>query len=452
MHIHILGIGGTFMGGIASLAVELGYKVTGSDQNIYPPMSTQLESLGIDFSEGYLPEHVGRPDMVVIGNALKRGNPAVEYVLNEGLRYQSGPQWLFENILQDRWVIGVAGTHGKTTTSSMIAWALTYAGLEPGFLIGGIPANFGVSAKCGKTPFFVVEADEYDCAFFDKRSKFVHYHPKTCVLNNLEFDHADIFNNLEEIQKQFHHLVRTVPGNGAVISPAEDKALQEVLAKGLWSDSLSFGVDGDWQASLLEKDGSCFEVFYKGQSQGRLTWGLIGEHNVHNALATLAACAHAGVPAKITLEALAEFQSVKRRMEIRGQVNGITVYDDFAHHPTAIRMTTEGLRAKVGAKRLIAVVDVRSNTMCMGTHQLELPESLKVADEVFVYQSPQVKWSVEDVFAKQGIKAFVAKDVQTLIEKVSIASRSGDHVLVMSNGGFDNFHQRLLDSLEVAMA
>lgn len=451
MHIHILGIGGTFMGGIASLAAEKGYRVTGSDENVYPPMSTQLQTLGIAFQEGYLAEHLQpHPDMVVIGNALKRGNPAVEYVLNAGLPYQSGPQWLAENLLKDKWVIAVAGTHGKTTTSSMVAWILQYAGREPGYLIGGIPENFGVSARWGRDPYFVVEADEYDCAFFDKRSKFVHYRPTTCVLNNLEFDHADIFSNLAEIQKQFHHLVRTVPGKGALIIPPADLAIREVLEKGVWSEIRTFGLhEGEWQAKLLSLDGSVFEIHHKGHIQGTLHWSLMGQHNVHNALAAIAASDHAGVSAKTAIEALAQFQSVKRRMEIRGEERGVIVYDDFAHHPTAIRTTIEGLRARIGAQRLIAVVDIRSNTMKMGTHQGELSQALEKADRVFLHQSGEVNWSVESALGPIAERAMVFQNTNTLLEALLKTTRSGDHILIMSNGGFDNLHERLLKSLAI---
>ncbi len=449
MHIHILGICGTFMGGIACLAAAKGYRVSGSDQNVYPPMSTQLQALGIELQEGYKPEHLAdKPDMVVIGNALSRGNPAVEAVLNLGIPYQSGPQWLAENLLNERWVIAVAGTHGKTTTSSMIAWMLTYAGLEPGFLIGGIPANFGVSAKWGQSPFFVVEADEYDCAFFDKRSKFVHYHPKTCVMNNLEFDHADIFKDLSEIQRQFHHLVRTVPGQGALIAPANDVALQEVLQMGAWSEIQSFGLaQGQWQARLQSSDGSVFDVLCNDKLMGTVSWSLIGQHNVHNALAAIMASVHAGVPAKLAIEALGQFQSVKRRMEVRGKINEVTVYDDFAHHPTAITSTIDGLRAKIGQQRLIAVLDIRSNTMCLGTHRLELAPSLQAADEVYIYQSPKVSWDMKEAFASLGNKVHLFQDTQPIIEQIAAMQKPNDHVLVMSNGGFDNLHQRLLSAL-----
>lgn len=449
MHIHILGICGTFMGGIASLAAQQGYQVSGSDEHVYPPMSTQLEKLGIKLQEGYKPQHLQpHPDMVIIGNALSRGNPAVEYVLNEGLPYQSGPQWLAQNLLKDRWVIAVAGTHGKTTTTSMIAWILTYSGLEPGFLVGGVPANFGISAKWGRSPFFVVEADEYDSAFFDKRSKFVHYSPRTCLLNNLEFDHADIFKDLSEIKKQFHHLVRTVPGKGALIVPTSDPALQEVLAMGAWSEVRTFGLEqGELRAIKKVADGSVFDVFYQEALVGTVSWSLIGDHNVHNGLAAIASAMHAGVAPNIAIEALGQFASVKRRMEIRGEIKGVTVYDDFAHHPTAIRTTVAGLRSKIGNQRLIAVLDIRSNTMCMGTHQTELPASLTQADQVFVYQSPKVNWDVKARLATLGKEVYVFQDPQLIIDNLVAKVAPHDHILIMSNGGFDNLHQRLLQAL-----
>jgi UDP-N-acetylmuramate: L-alanyl-gamma-D-glutamyl-meso-diaminopimelate ligase len=449
MHIHILGICGTFMGGIACLAAEKGYKVSGSDENVYPPMSTQLEEMGIQLQEGYKAAHFkSRPDCVVIGNALKRGNEAVEYVLNEKIPYQSGPQWLANHLLRDRWVIGVAGTHGKTTTTSMITWILDYAGFNPGFLVGGIPANFMISARWGSDPFFVVEADEYDCAFFDKRSKFMHYQPKTAVLNNLEYDHADIFQNVEEIKKQFHHLVRTIPGNGQIIVPSEDKHLHDVIKMGCWTPVVTLGgSNGTWQAVNQSADGSVFEVFYQNKSMGILHWQLIGEHNVQNALAAIAATQHAGVEPRVAIAALAEFQSVKRRMEVKGKVNDITVYDDFAHHPTAITLTMGGLRAKIGNKRLIAVLDIRSNTMCMGVHQEELAKAMREGDEIFIYQSPKVTWDVKRAFSMLGNKVTILMDTQHIIDKIVETAKPTDHILVMSNGGFDNIHTRLLEAL-----
>ncbi|MDH5183563.1 MAG: UDP-N-acetylmuramate:L-alanyl-gamma-D-glutamyl-meso-diaminopimelate ligase, partial [Gammaproteobacteria bacterium] len=379
MHIHILGICGTFMGGIALLAREMGHEVSGSDANVYPPMSTQLEEQGIRLMEGYDPSHLDpEPDMVVIGNAMSRGNPVVEYVLNRGLPYTSGPQWLAEHVLQGRWVLAVAGTHGKTTTASMLAWILEYAQLKPGFLIGGIPQNFGLSARAGEMPFFVVEADEYDTAFFDKRSKFVHYRPRTLVINNLEFDHADIFADLAAIQRQFHHLVRTIPAEGLIIHPQSETNVDEVLAQGCWTPLESFDLAaGNWQANKLSSDGSRFEVWLEGKVLGEVDWALMGDHNVNNCIAAIAAARHAGVPVEHAINAMAEFENVKRRMEVRGEVNGVTVYDDFAHHPTAISTTLDGLRQRVGEQRIIALLEPRSNTMRMGVHKQELAASVK---------------------------------------------------------------------------
>lgn len=452
MHIHILGICGTFMGGIALLARAMGHQVSGSDANVYPPMSTQLEAAGIELMEGYEPSHLKpAPDCVVVGNAMSRGNPAVEYMLDAGLPYTSGPQWLAEHVLQERWVLGVAGTHGKTSTASLLAWILEDAGLAPGFLIGGIPQNFGVSARLGETPFFVVEADEYDTAFFDKRSKFVHYRSRTLVLNNLEFDHADIFDDLQMIQRQFHHLVRTVPGSGLVVTPARDEAMDEVLEMGCWTPLERFG-EGDaaqWQADLLNPDGSCFDVLFEGVVQGRVDWELTGRHSVDNALAAIAAARHAGVPSAAAIDALGRFQNVKRRMELRGEVAGVSVYDDFAHHPTAIETTLNGLRARVGGKRIIAVLEPRSNTMRMGVHASRLPASLAVADQVLVYSPPALDWDAHGVFAPMGDKTRVYDDVADIVSEVARDAHEGDQVLVMSNGGFENIHQRLLDALGV---
>ena len=362
MHIHILGICGTFMGGIAVLAKQQGHKVTGSDLNVYPPMSTQLEEQGIELVQGYDPSQLDpAPDMVVIGNAMSRGNPCVEYVLDRNLPYTSGPEWLRDNVLQQRWVIGVAGTHGKTTTASMVAWILEHAGLEPGFLIGGVPGNFPFSARLGKAPFFVIEADEYDCAFFDKRSKFVHYRPRTLIMNNLEYDHADIFPDLASIQRQFHHLVRTVPSNGRILMPAHDPALAEVRTMGCWSEvELVEGDGANWQAKLLKEDGSAFVVLLNGDVQGEVHWSGLGRHSVHNGLMAIAAARHAGVRTADGIAALSEFVMPKRRMELRGEVAGIKVYDDFAHHPTAIATTIAGLRANVGTARILAVLEPRS--------------------------------------------------------------------------------------------
>ncbi|HIJ30035.1 MAG TPA: UDP-N-acetylmuramate:L-alanyl-gamma-D-glutamyl-meso-diaminopimelate ligase, partial [Gammaproteobacteria bacterium] len=397
MHIHILGICGTFMGGIALLARAAGHTVSGSDANVYPPMSTQLEEAGITLQQGYDPSHLDpAPDSVVIGNALSRGNPAVEYVLDQGLPYTSGPQWLAEHVLQEKWVLAISGTHGKTTTSSMLAWILEYAGMRPGFLIGGVPQNFGVSARLGETPFFVVEADEYDTAFFDKRSKFVHYRPRTLVINNLEFDHADIFDDLAAIQRQFHHLLRTVPGNGLVIHPLAEEAIDETLAQGCWSATST--IDGDWTARQTAAAWSQFQVMVDGAVVGEVSWELTGWHNRSNALAAIVAARHAGVPAHHAVDALCEFRNVRRRMEWRGEVNGITVYDDFAHHPTAIQLTLQGLRDKVESARILAIMEPRSNTMRMGIHQKTLAASFEAADQVLLLEGG-LDWDLQAAMA-----------------------------------------------------
>jgi UDP-N-acetylmuramate: L-alanyl-gamma-D-glutamyl-meso-diaminopimelate ligase len=449
MHIHILGICGTFMGGIALLAKQAGHEVTGSDANVYPPMSTQLEEQGIGLITGYDPSQLDpEPDIVVIGNALSRGNPVVEAVLEKGLAYTSGPQWLAEHFLAQRWVLAVAGTHGKTTTSSMLAWILEYAGLNPGFLIGGIPGNFGVSARAGDSPFFVIEADEYDTAFFDKRSKFVHYHPRTLILNNLEFDHADIFNNLDDIQKQFHHLVRTIPGNGLIINNADDQHLAEVLNTGCWTDVETFSAAQQANWTVKNSPGSDgFEVFNDAQLQGQTRLSLPGSHNQMNALAAIAAARHAGVPVKTSLEAMAEFTGVKRRLELRGEVVGVQVYDDFAHHPTAIRLTIEALHKQNPEGRILAVLEPRSNTMRMGVHKEQLAASLAEADAVFLYQPPDLEWRIDDVIAALGDKAVVETDLEQLVRTILAKTNTGDRVLIMSNGGFGNIHLRLLEAL-----
>ncbi len=446
MKIHILGICGTFMGGVALLARSLGHEVSGQDAGVYPPMSTQLEEQGITLHEGYEPQAIPADvDMVVIGNALSRGNPAVEYVLNRNLPYTSGAQWLSDNLLGGCWVLGVAGTHGKTTTASMLAWILEYAGLKPGFLIGGIPQNFGLSARRGETPFFVVEADEYDTAFFDKRSKFVHYRPRTLIMNNLEYDHADIFPDLAAIQRQFHHLVRTVPGEGLILSPANDANLKEVLKMGCWTPMETFGGDSGWSRKLLADDGSRFEVSWNGTPQGVVEWSLLGEHNVNNALAAIGAARHSGIPAAQAIEALAQFQNVKRRMEVRGEVGGVTVYDDFAHHPTAIATTIDGLRKKVGGARILAVLEPRSNTMRMGVHKDTLLPSLAAADLAFIYAPKELGWELSANAAKN---VTVCDDFDTLLKAVLAEARAGDHLLVMSNGGFGGIHGKLLDGLK----
>ncbi len=447
MHIHILGICGTFMGGIAQIARALGHQVTGSDTGVYPPMSTQLEQAGIKLMEGYDPGHLDpAPDMVVIGNALSRGNPEVEQVLNRGLPFTSGPQWLADNVLRDRWVLAVAGTHGKTTTSAMLAWILEDAHMAPGFLVGGVPRNFGVSARAGHSPFFVIEADEYDTAFFDKRSKFVHYRPRTLILNNLEFDHADIFDDLAQIQRQVHHLVRTVPGDGLIILPGADKALGGVLRMGCWTPVTSIGAGSDWSAELLAPDGSAFTVTLYGEDRGNVVWPLTGLHNVHNALAALAAARHAGIPVETAIDALSRFENVKRRMELRGVVAGITLYDDFAHHPTAIATTLDGLRKQVGKKRILAVLEPRSNTMRLGVHKDELPDSLQKADLAFVYAPSDLGWDATELFAAHP-QAQVFDTTQAIVEKLRHEARPGDQILVMSNGGFEGIHERILQSL-----
>ncbi len=457
MHIHILGICGTFMGGIAVLAKQSGHKVTGCDTNVYPPMSTQLRAQGIELIEGFDPAQTKlNPDIYVVGNVVARGNPLMEEILNQGLPYISGPQWLAENVLQGKWVLAVAGTHGKTTTSSMLAWILEYAGLAPGFLIGGVPENFAVSARLPQvptqdaksvSPFFVIEADEYDTAFFDKRSKFVHYHPRTAVLNNLEYDHADIFDNLAEIEKQFHHLVRTVPQQGMVVANGKEVSLQRVIDRGCWTPVEYFGSDADWQAAHAQGDGS-FDLVYQGKVQGRVAWDLLGEHNRMNALASIAAARHVGVSVEVSIAALTEFKNVKRRMEMRGTVNGISVYDDFAHHPTAIETTVAGLRAKVGDSRILAVLEPRSNTMKLGVMKSALPLSLKEADLVFCYQA-NLGWDAREALAPIISKTEVHDDLNQLVEAVVQAAQKGDQVLVMSNGGFGGIHQKLLDALKI---
>ncbi|MGJ8631426.1 MAG: UDP-N-acetylmuramate:L-alanyl-gamma-D-glutamyl-meso-diaminopimelate ligase [Glaciecola sp.] len=446
MHVHILGICGSFMGGIAALAKSLGHTVTGSDRNVYPPMSTQLEGLGITLTEGYdVSQFAPEPDMVIIGNAMSRGNPAVEYVLDRNLPYTSGPQWLLDNLLKDRWVLAVAGTHGKTSTASIVAWILEYAGYTPGFLIGGVPENFGVSARIGEGNFFVIEADEYDSAFFDKRSKFVHYRPRTLVLNNLEFDHADIFDDLNAIKKQFHHLVRTVPANGLILSEKHDNNMQDVLEMGCWTRQ-EF-ISKDWTAQKTQADGGRFEVYYQGQLQGEVSWELIGDHNVHNGLMAIAAAHNVGVTTEIAIASLSEFVNVKRRMEIKGKINNITVYDDFAHHPTAIKTTVEGLKAKVGVQRILAILEPRSNTMKLGIHKEQLTDSWAKADEVFIFEPANLSWSIDEVARDSIAPVHSYQDVEKLVAAVVKEAQPSDHILVMSNGGFAGIHGKLLDAL-----
>jgi len=452
MHIHILGICGTFMGGIALLARARGIEVSGSDANVYPPMSTQLEEQGIALGEGYDAAHLPpAPDCVIVGNALSRGNAAVEYVLNEGLPYTSGPQWLAEHVLQDRWVLAVAGTHGKTSTASLLAWILEYAGLEPGFLIGGIPRNFGVSARLGGGAFFVVEADEYDTAFFDKRSKFVHYRPRTLILNNLEYDHADIFPDLDAIKRQFHHLVRTVPGNGLIVENADDPHLEDVLGMGCWTPRETVSATREaatWGVAGQSADGSRFDVQLEGAGAGHVEWDQLGEHNMHNALAAIAAARHAGVPVAQAVAALAEYRGVKRRMEVRGECGGVTVYDDFAHHPTAIASTLQGLRNRVGGARILLVLEPRSNTMRLGVHRETLAASMQGADRLWLHQPEDIDWSLAEIAGQLDVPVSVEETVEAIVSAVAAEAHAGDHVLIMSNGGFGGIHEKLLAALE----
>jgi UDP-N-acetylmuramate: L-alanyl-gamma-D-glutamyl-meso-diaminopimelate ligase len=445
MHIHILGICGTFMGSLAIIAKQMGHEVTGSDAGIYPPMSDQLEAHGIPCFAGYLAEHLDpAPDCVIIGNALPRGNAVVEHILNHDIPYMSGPQWLAENVLRGRWVLAVAGTHGKTTTTSLLAWILEYADLDPGFLIGGVPENFGVSGRYRDSRFFVVEADEYDTAFFDKRAKFIHYHPRTLILNNLEYDHADIYSNLAAIQKQFHHLIRTVPGNGLIVHNDQTQALTETLEMGCWTARESFnGNHGLWRAVSLQADGSVFEVWRGDKWEGVVRWNLLGAHNQQNALAAIAAACHAGVTPSLACEAAAQFRNVKRRLEMRGQVRGVTVYDDFAHHPTAIALTIQALRGKVGSQRVIAVLEPRSNTMRLGVHRETLPAALAGADQIILLQPPKLGWQLRADAANTRVFDRVENILRHLVE----IARPDDHILIMSNGGFEHIHQRLLDAL-----
>ncbi|HEC29535.1 MAG TPA: UDP-N-acetylmuramate:L-alanyl-gamma-D-glutamyl-meso-diaminopimelate ligase [Gammaproteobacteria bacterium] len=454
MHIHILGICGTFMGGIALLARQAGHEVSGSDQNVYPPMSTQLEEQGISLMEGYDPAHLdNRPDMVVIGNVMSRGNPVIELILNRGIPCTSGPQWLYEYVLKDRWVLAVAGTHGKTTTSSMLAWILEYAGMNPGYLIGGVPDNFGISARFGDEPFFVIEADEYDTAFFDKRSKFIHYHPRTLVANNLEFDHADIFTDLADIQRQFHYLVRTIPGEGLIICNRDSPALDTVLEQGCWTPVEKFSCAADsaegWNARNMRADGSSFDLYLDNYQQGRLEWAQLGQHNISNAMAAIAAARHAGVPTRVSLEALSGFKGVKRRLELRADIKGIRLYDDFAHHPTAIETTLAGLRGHVGDKRICVLLEPRSNTMRMGIHENTLANSLREADTVSLYQPGEMAWNLSSVTNELGDKAKLFASVDDMVDDLKKQTRQGDSIVVMSNGGFGGIHGKLEKMLQL---
>ncbi|ENV78304.1 MULTISPECIES: UDP-N-acetylmuramate:L-alanyl-gamma-D-glutamyl-meso-diaminopimelate ligase [Acinetobacter] len=453
MHLHILGICGTFMGSLALLARDLGHKVTGSDANVYPPMSTQLEHAGIELMQGYDRSHLQpHPDLVIVGNAMKRGIDAVEYMLNAGLPYISGPQFLADHVLQGKHVLGVAGTHGKTTTTTMLAWVLDQAGLNPGFLIGGVPLGFSESARLGGGQYFCVEADEYDSAFFDKRSKFVHYHPKTAILNNLEFDHADIFDDLAAIQKQFHHLVRTIPSEGCIIAPITETHIDEVLDMGCWTPvvrtSLNPNPDVALSAEQLSADGSHFKVLEHGVVKAEVQWSMTGQHSVANALATIAAAQHVGVSIEQACQALSNFGGVKRRMELLGTVHGIEVYDDFAHHPTAIETTLDGTRKRLGERKLWAIIEPRSNTMRMGSHKEGLAQSARLADEVIWYQPEGLDWDLQPVVDAATNHAQVSRSLDEIINRIVNEAGEGDAVVIMSNGGFGGLHQKLLNALK----
>ena len=450
MHLHILGIAGTFMGGIAQLAQAAGHQVSGADAQVYPPMSDQLAQAGISFREGFEPEQLEQenPDVIVVGNVMRRGMPVIEEMLDRNWRYVSGPQWLYENILHDRWVLAVSGTHGKTSTASMLAWILEYAGLNPGFLIGGVPENFGVSARLGEAPFFVIEADEYDTAFFDKRSKFVHYHPRTLIINNLEFDHADIFSSLADIQRQFHHLVRIVPPSGLIVHPRDSDAVDDVLAMGCWSEQQTIGSNGadGWSYELLLADGSAIEFYLEGEPMGVLRWDMLGDHNARNALAACVAARHAGVGIDHAIEALSRFKGIKRRLELRGDVAGVRVYDDFAHHPTAIATTLAGLRQRVGEARIIVAFEPRSNTMRQGVHRDTLAASFVDADALMVLQPDDLGWDIAAL--DYPLPTEFAATVDALLVSLLDRVKAGDHVVIMSNGGFGGLHERLLEALD----
>ncbi|MGF1548337.1 MAG: UDP-N-acetylmuramate:L-alanyl-gamma-D-glutamyl-meso-diaminopimelate ligase [Thiotrichales bacterium] len=450
MHLHILGIAGTFMGGLAQIARAAGHRVTGADTQVYPPMSTQLEAAGISFVEGFDPAQLSpAPDMVVVGNVMSRGRAVIEALLDRNLPYTSGPQWLYEHVLRERWVLAVAGTHGKTTTASMLAWILEYAGLQPGFLIGGVPLDFGVSARLGGSRYFVIEADEYDTAFFDKRSKFLHYHPRTLIINNIEFDHADIFADLAAIQRQFHHLVRTVPGAGRIIHPASDSAVRETLAQGCWTPCEQTLVEpgaAGWRFQALAPDCSALRVLQHDTEAGVLHWNLLGEHNAANALAAVAAAEQVGVTPAQALAALAEFKGVRRRLELRGTVAGVAVYDDFAHHPTAIATTLRGLRQRLGtAARILAVCEPRSNTMRLGVHAHSLGAAFDGADRVYIHAPNDLGWDAGGI-ATTAPKVLTAS-VDELLARLDHDAAAGDHILIMSNGGFGGLHERLLATL-----
>ena len=453
MHVHILGICGTFMGGVAALARAAGHRVTGSDQNVYPPMSDQLAALGIELIEGYEPDQLAlRPDVVVVGNVMSRGNPLIEALLESDIPYTSGPEWLARHVLAKRWVLAVAGTHGKTTTSSILAWILEHAGLQPGFLIGGVPGNFGATARLGAGLHFVVEADEYDTAFFDKRAKFVHYRPRTAVLNNLEHDHADIYPDVAAIQWQFHQLLRTVPRNGLVVANAGEANVMQVIEMGCWTPVERFAADASAQAGWYlhaepGSDYSHFAIMEGGARACEIEWEMVGRHNAQNALAAALAARHTGVSFEVIASALRQFKGVRRRLETRGVVDGVTVYDDFAHHPTAIETTIDGLRRRVGQARLIAVLEPRSNTMKLGTHRDALAHSLARADQVWMYQGPNIQWDVAGAVAPLGDRARVVRDIDELASLLADAAQPGDHILIMSNGGFGGIHDKVLAKL-----
>ena len=448
-HIHILGVCGTFMGGVAIIAKQMGYRVTGSDINGYPPMSTFLTENGIEIIPHFETSQLQpAPDMVIVGNAMKRGNPCVEYILDNQLPYTSGPQWLHDNVLRERWVLAVSGTHGKTTTTGMLAWILEQNGLSPSFLIGGIAGNFGVSARLGESNFFVIEADEYDTAFFDKRSKFVHYNPKTLIINNLSFDHADIFDDLKAIQRQFHHMIRTIPSSGLILSDKTEQSVKETLDMGCWSHKQFLGEEQEWYAQRISNDCTHFAVFHKGEKTAEVNWSIVGQHNMHNALMAIAAAHHAGVSVENACAALATFINAKRRLEVKGEVNGITVYDDFAHHPEAIQATLTALRDKIGGSvRILAVLEPRSNTMKMGIHKDDIAPSLVRADYVFVLQPDNIPWDVSDITNKCLQPAKWTANLERLVDMVVAEAQPTDHILVMSNGSFGGIHQKLLDKL-----
>jgi len=458
VHLHIIGVCGTFMGGIAAIAREAGHRVTGSDRNVYPPMSTQLAALGVDVIEGYEPDQLKlNPDVFVVGNVMSRGNPLIEALLDSGRPYESGPEWLARNVLAGRWVLGVAGTHGKTTTTSLLTSILEHAGRSPGFLVGGVPVDFNVSARLGGGAAFVVEADEYDTAFFDKRAKFVHYRPRTAILNNLEHDHADIYPDVASIQKQFHLLLRTVPANGRLVVNAADRNLAGVLEMGCWTPVERFTAEPDtptdWRIDADAANGyASFAVWHGDRHVGDVCWNMLGRHNAENALAALVAARHAGVDEQAALEALRRFAGVRRRLEVRGVVKGVVVYDDFAHHPTAITTTLDGVRRKAREGRVIAVLEPRSNTMKLGTHKAALAESLRAADRVFVYRSPEVKWDVIEAMQPLGSLATVHGDLGQLVSAIVAETRPGDHLVLMSNGSFGGLHELLLAALEARPA